>query len=146
MVIMTQLNDPAVSRAQSSSNDEGSTSRLITDSRTPGTETIATPPWLVDSDDTVVDCGRGLSTTWNPSERRRRRDTESARCHVSVRHSTSMERSRRSSSRSSTLLANERMLSDANARRPEDESDDDVQTSMSVRGRCEQLIEQLIGR
>jgi len=39
------------------------------------------------------------------------------------------------------------MLSDANARRPEDESDnDDVQTSMSVRGRCEQLIEQLIGQ
>jgi len=91
---MTQPNDPAVSCTQRSSNDDGTTPRLITDNRTPGTETIATPPWLVDS---VDDCGRDLSTTWNPSECRRRRDMESAEYHVSVRHSTSIERSRRSS-------------------------------------------------
>jgi len=119
---------------------EGSTPSVIVDRRTPGTETNATPPWLVSNDDDPDGKrGRGRSTTWWPSERRRRKQTESVSCHVSTRHRTWTPRSRRTSSKSST---SEQMLIRSDARRP---TGADRQTSTSVRG-LEQLTQRRLDR
>jgi len=141
------MNDSNTIRVHSISNEAESTPRMIVDRRTPGTEAIATPPWLVDIDEDSDDgCGRGRSTTRYPPECRRRIQTESASYHVSARHRTSTARSRRTSSRSSTLLASERMLRNPNARRREEvPDDDDRRTSSNERGRG-QLIERRLIR
>ena len=131
--------DPTTIRAQTCSNESGLEPRLIDVRRTPGTETIATPPWLTDIvEQSDGGRGRGRSTLWYPSERRRRKQMESTSCHVSTRHRTSTLWSRRTSSKSSTLLFKEQMLMHPNVRRP---AGDRWRTSTSTRGR-----EQLIGR
>ena len=141
------MDDPDSTPTHSNSNDDGWTPSLITDRRTPGTHTIATPPWLVDNVSASDGSrGRGRSAARNPSERRRRKQTESASCHVSARQRTSILRSRRSCSRSSTLLAREQMLMKPNERLPAraSEAGSDRRTSTSVRGRG--LVERRLER
>ena len=81
----------------------------------PGTATAATPPWFVRTvSRREIGRGRGHSTTWKPSDRSRRRLTESESCHVSTSSKMSIDESRRTSRISSTLLANESMLKHPN--------------------------------
>ena len=85
-------------------------------SRTPRDAAIATPPpWFVDKvDNSLTDLGRARSSTCRPSARRRRMLTESSSCHVSQRHSTSIDWSRFMAMMSSIFPAAERTFMQPN--------------------------------
>ena len=77
--------------------------------RAPVNATTAMPPWFVTTV-SLTARGRGASTTWKPSARKRRMQTASGSCHVSTTNKTSMHRSRLTSRTSSSLLFSDRML------------------------------------